>query len=181
MVLNYEIVKFKDLTIDDKRMFLNKYFVYEVNMLISSYRFILESNQTKNQFFKNISLECFVMHARVLRDFFNSKNKKYEDDALAIDFLKDDNNFYEFIDSNKEIFDYLKNKSNKQAVHLTYTRMTIELNNKSWDARKVITELLKIVLEFLNNLNETFLFENISQLKYDINDTIIKQKLNITI
>lgn len=169
------------LSIDDKRRFLNHHFYYEVHMLISAYEYVVESFSNNIQELRNISLENFALHARNVNDFFRkgNRNNNIKDDAIAADFLKDDNNFESCINKYSEIIEYIRFKSNKQVSHLTYSRITFEKENKHWEIIKVISALLEMVILFINNLDKAYLFENIDMLKIEIDNLNNKYKLNI--
>src|SRR6267143_4684401 len=58
---------------------------YEWKMAIVAARTLARAQGTGDQWAQNMALESFLVHARIIRDFFSPKASA--DDVLAVDFL----------------------------------------------------------------------------------------------
>ncbi len=100
-----------------------------------------------NQSRSNLTLEGFLLHARVLRDFFVGPPKK-DDDVLAEHFLE------EPVPVCTWSCPYLSEHRNRKRLdkllaHLTYTRLGHE---KKWNVAKIHAEIERAWQEFLGAL-----------------------------
>ena len=105
-----------------------------------------------DQFTKNILLEVFLLHARVLHDFLVKSPRKC-DDVHAFHFFDKasdwehvllSSNFCPYLQKNRE-------RLNKKLTHLTYRRLT---ENERWDTCTVRDEVSYAWHTFLKTLPE---------------------------
>lgn len=101
-------------------------------------------------FERNLLLESLPIHTRVLLNFFyNDKNKKYQNDLMAQDFLPDNVNWEGKRPPITKLLDNAKNKADKQLAHLNRWRVKIERDNKkSWDWNGIKIDMDKIIKNF---------------------------------
>jgi hypothetical protein len=95
--------------------FLAEHYVYEIKMLRTAYQLL---SHAKEQGRANALIEVFVLHARVLIDFFDSTPRR--DDAVAGHFTRT-GTFT--ATATKSIRRSLRKRISKQIVHLTYSRV----------------------------------------------------------
>lgn len=94
-----------------------------------------------------LHLEGFLLHARILRDFFI--NDQRQDDVLAIHFF-DDVTVWE--DIKQSLCPYLrrhKQRINKYLAHLTYDRLR---RDKLWHIDTIYEELVQAWQQFYSSL-----------------------------
>lgn len=150
-----------EITYEMKQELLKEHFCYEVRML----EFSAKQYSDKKTLSDNMALECFLLHARNLYEFYFSFNK-FPDGAKASHFVKNEqvwkqklidiiNNGYTnpkiSIDSGEQ---EIKNaielpKMHKRLSHLSYDRAG---NKKDWKIRAILDILLKIEDKFVENL-----------------------------
>lgn len=94
--------------------FLAEHYVYEIKMLRTTYQLL---SCTTEQGRANAFIESFIIHARVLIDFFESEPKR--DDAVAAHFTRAGT--FAAV-ATKSISRDLRRKMSKQIAHLTYSR-----------------------------------------------------------
>jgi hypothetical protein len=95
-------------------------------------------------------LEAFLLHARVLRDFFFYKGK-YKDNVLAGDFVDDwgtrDRSECDYLGSEE-----VKDRMDKALAHLAKKRVEYKANGEKWDIAKINLEIQATVSEFRKRL-----------------------------
>jgi len=131
---------------------------YEIMML----RFTaleLSGRQAEESQGKNALLESFAIHVRNLRSFFCKKSTNLQNEMLAIDYLKD------WTPPRSEYLDKLEGKINEQISHLSYKRLTISEEAKSWEIDLIVEEIRKLLVAFLEKVPETHLGGKMHQLK----------------
>ena len=114
---------------------------YEWDMFICvANRITVECEQrTADQFTKNILLEVFLLHARVLHDFL-VKPPSECDDVLAFHFF-DDASTWNTVLSSYNFCPYLsksRKRLNKKLAHLTFSRLT---EDKCWKINAIRDEV----------------------------------------
>lgn len=115
-------------------------FKYELEMFRIAFE--RRSNEQDN-FFSNVMLECALLHARNLLEFFTGKSNK--DNIIASHFVNE-----------PPQLPYLKslwNDINKRLSHLTYTRVKAEKKYR-WNLSKISDEIEAAYSEFLDFLPE---------------------------
>jgi hypothetical protein len=104
--------------------------------------------QTSDQMQRNLLLEGFLLHARVLRDFFVADPR--QDDVSAKHFF-DDTSIWENAAAN--LCPYLRQNQirlNKLLAHLTYSRLN---ESKNWDPYVITNELNQACRQFYSLLS----------------------------
>lgn len=116
-------------------------------LLISDFASIVvkdKQNNEINYISTDIKLDYFLLHSRVLIDFFIDKNPRYKDDIISSDFGFHDN---EFIISPDTL-----NNINKRLPHLTYERNLSYGSTFIWQGDLINFPLLKACSKFLEHL-----------------------------
>lgn len=144
----------------NKKELIDEHFCYEVIELRSS--LILFS---KLPYFKNIALEAFILHVRVLREFFfpSDTKKRRIDDAYADEFV---------IGWNESLPLELKKideRAGKEIMHLTYSRIAGIPQNKKWNMGTMYFTLIPIILKFMSLLPIEYRSERIIALESELN------------
>jgi hypothetical protein len=103
---------------------------------------------TKEVIEASVFVECFLLHARVLRDFFCRSGNK-SDDVTADEFVSGW--------SAPPVSDYHtlhgeKCRLDKALAHLTTTRVQYDTSGKEWDLGAIRQELENIIMRFLASL-----------------------------
>jgi|WetSurMetagenome_2_1015567.scaffolds.fasta_scaffold93918_2 hypothetical protein len=175
---------YKDITIEEKIIFLNKHFLYEVSMTFDLFFLDINSNNSKQKnILDNIRLESFIFHARNLIDFYYEKNKKgeryHKDDAWAIDYFDDEELWYENRPDISDWKDEFLKRAGKQIAHLTYSRLEINPENKEWNIYEIEKPLKRITILFIEKINNEFRTKKIKKLYNCLIDSLEdKNKLN---
>lgn len=131
---------------------------YEFWMFISIAE-ALCSGIAEKGWLENALLESFLIHFRALCDFFYPPQNVRKDDVLA--------EHYFFINDQgwKEIrppmlsktLEIARTRANKELAHVTYTRLTVTSDAKSWPVTEIACELMKLMKMFRENVLKTCL------------------------
>jgi len=81
---------------------------------------------------KNIALESFLVHARVIRDFYAASAS--ENDVLAIDFLGSVPRVRLSLLRSRAI----RTRLNRRIAHLSFSRSRLK---RAWDVRTILNEI----------------------------------------
>lgn len=124
--------------------------IYEWEMFCWLEKRIRSHWKAANQPTKNLLMEGFLLHARVLRDFFGTPRR--QDDVSACNFFEDDSGWQT---RSKQLCPYLeKNRKrlNKKLAHLTHSRLT---EDENWDFPAIRDEISEAWQAFLSALSES--------------------------
>ncbi|NQU77186.1 hypothetical protein HQ544_00660 [Candidatus Falkowbacteria bacterium] len=106
----------------------------------------LFSGTRRSQFWRNLLVESFALHMRVLIDFFYSDERKYDDDIVAQDLLPDDVRWKELRPPLIKLLKEAKTKADKQLAHLSCNRIILEKEGrKGWKILEISNEINKII------------------------------------
>lgn len=96
----------------------------------------------------SVLVKCFLIHARVLRDFF-CRGRQRSDDIIASDFVNGwtppSASDYSYVSAQKDRLD-------KALAHLTTTRVKYDSEGKHWDLSKIKCEIDLMIESFLADL-----------------------------
>jgi len=90
----------------------------------------------------NALAESYLIHARVLCDFFQRRRR--EDDVVCGD--------YEFERETLDVPDDIEQRFNKSLAHLTYSRLKFTDDTKAWITDKFRPQLLERIETFLQHV-----------------------------
>ena len=99
----------------------------------------------------NSLLEIFVIHVRGLMDFFYADRPK-PDDVLAADFFSSPVEWETVRPPCSETLSLAKKRAGKEIAHLTYARLAVTPENKSWQFIEVTAEVQKVMEVFLKHV-----------------------------
>src|SRR6266487_5664659 len=92
---------------------------------------------------QNAIAESYLIHARVLCDFFQ-KDDRYHDDVICADF--------EFPSSPLGVPEDIERRFNKSLAHLTYARLNFKGDAEGWISNQFRPHLLTRIRKFLLHL-----------------------------
>ena len=104
----------------------------------------------------NALLESFLMHVRVLIDFFYNDNPR-DDDIIAEHFFPIPNEWINIRTTKSKTLCEAKNRAHKLLAHLTYTRLSTTLDTKKWDLIKITNEIENVLQVFLQRVPKDLL------------------------
>lgn len=134
----------------DQKNKLEKLISYEIGMFNDTCR-EFGSFHELNQFYKNLLIESFALHVRVLIDFFYCDDRKYKDDLIAQDLLPPSIIWKDNRPGMPVILEEAKRKADKQLAHLSTDRIKLESENKNgWQIVEIKREMDKVIDSFLN-------------------------------
>lgn len=105
--------------------------VYEWDMLNHGADALATPTIKRNTLAQNIALESFLLHARIIRDFFKSKGR--DNDVLARDFLTPVPRVKMPLLRSRSIDARL----NRRLTHLSYSRNRLK---RGWDVTRLLNE-----------------------------------------
>ena len=122
---------------------------YEAQMLCVSLVAVANGSILLSDGVKNLVLESFLLHYRILRDFLYPKGSKKEDDVLAADYVTS----WGYSESDwKEVVPDETNRLNKALAHLSYKRLDYAENPtlKQWEFARMFSALQQAFARFLH-------------------------------
>lgn len=90
---------------------------------------------------RNAFLESFTVHLRGLV-YFLWPEKPYEDDVIADDFFRDAAPWHKVRPAMSDKLKMAKKRVDKEVAHLTYARLLVSPEGKSWGFVELANELL---------------------------------------
>jgi len=109
---------------------------YEWNMLQYCYKRMSNEQVNTDMYEQNLFLEAFLLHARVLKDFFIRDPS--QDDVSAIHFFDDAAEWQNIINILCPYLRQHQKRLNKYLAHLTYERIR---EDKVWEVIAIFNEL----------------------------------------
>jgi len=120
---------------------------YEIGMFRESSKALLSGIKLAD-FYHNLVVESFVIHARVLIDFFYGK-RQHPDDMIAKDFFSEDVDWVNIRPPLTRVLQEAKTKANKQLAHLSFTRLKLKSKNeKGWKIFEIFNDMNKVINSF---------------------------------
>ena len=125
---------------------IDKHINPEVLTFQKSYQLLIEE---KDQNLVKIFVECFLLHARNLREFL--KNIEKNDNVLISDYIKDndDDKKVQNVKNIMKPMDEYRFRINKQLSHITWAR----LDGQEDFNQKKISEIYKVIIEAIKKFN----------------------------
>jgi hypothetical protein len=144
---------------------------YEIDQLLNALGLLVKGIVKTNEpalsnILGNALLESWLLHARILLDFFERSKRSTGrrnreqvelDDVLVID--------YGFEPCEVEIDPYYRRRLNKDLAHLTYSRGKRELEEKRWPANQIVPPILIRSSEFIRHLLSDYYQENSAEIQ----------------
>ena len=104
----------------------------------------------------SVYLECFLLHARVLDDFFykDTCNELHKDDVLAWQYFESLDEWNRIRPTSGSYLKKNRDRLNKSLAHLTYARIKYERDGKGWDHEQIFDEIENLWNIFLRGVPE---------------------------
>lgn len=123
---------------------------YEIKMFLETCK-KLEAKSEMPEFEKNLLVESFATHSRLLINFFNPGcTIKRTSDVVCEDFIENWNNIKP--EMTQVLFD-AKNKADKQLAHISKWRIKIERDGKKGWSPEVARDIKILIKKFKSKLN----------------------------
>lgn len=125
---------------------------------------------------KNVMLESFLLHSRCLLDFLYPPENLRPDDVIADDYFDEPELFRKKMLKKLPVSDYLKKKTGKRVMHLTYSRLSVENDEKIWQVGDIHDQLagsLEIFFETISQEQKEW-FKELSDFINHINNSSYK-------
>lgn len=113
-----------------------EHLIYEIEMLKGTC-LALESGFFPPGLLQNALIESFAMHARNLVYFLDAE-RPYKSDILADDFLLEPSTWHSIKGSIPPSIQPVLDRTNKEVAHLTYDRLGVRDEAKSWDCSAIL-------------------------------------------
>lgn len=136
------------MAIDHRAKNITPKVAYEFKMMEWISDKIISDVRGADEYTKSMLLEVFLLHARILHDFFILDAKR-DDDVSAVHFFDDPS---VWVSKRDAICTKLKAEQvrlNKKLAHLTYKRLT---EKEEWEIISLCNELRVAKQEFINSL-----------------------------
>ena len=104
----------------------------------------------------NAFIESFVIHARVLLDFFYPFNPR-PDDVIATDFFDQAETWERARPEKTDLLKTIHKSVGKEAAHLSYARQKISEEKKNWDYEGIVRDIRFSVDCFLGIVSNSLL------------------------
>lgn len=144
------------------REFTAEHLYYEIDMLYGVSRILWTG--VKDIYLYNALLESFVIHASIIVDFFYKPQMK-PDDAKAPHFVQDIKAWKEALPPVNKYFRQFNQKRNKRVMHLSYSRLQVQVQDKKWDTRQLVPQIKKIVDLFLDHADPRLVHPKLFELR----------------
>jgi len=109
----------------------------------------------------NLLLEGTIIHSRCLYEFLYRDNSKKPDDALAIHYFRNPQDWTSIRPTHSVELAELSYRTGKQVAHLTYTRQTSDQIQNHWNLFDITNDLLSTLILFANNADKKKLHANV--------------------
>ena len=141
---------------------------YEVQMLLGSAQG-LDPETTAEGNLHNALVESFAIHLRNMLDFlWPDKLKRKSDWVIAADFFPSPSDWEKLRpEISQQLLDS-RVRAAKEIAHLTYTRPTVDPEQKDWDVRQIANEVTRVVEKFIRHVPMQFLGPKCTELKANI-------------
>jgi hypothetical protein len=144
--------------------FSGEHLYYEIWMLYGVTQLLLEG--VKNPYIFNTCLESFVIHASNILDFFY-KPPLQPDDAKAVHFMDKEQveAWKALLPSYAHHFKRFNRKRNKEVMHLSYKRLEVKPQEKSWGVENITGHIKELVNQFLRLANPAYIHPKMYELQ----------------
>jgi hypothetical protein len=95
----------------------------------------------------NATLEAFIIHFRVLYDFFDSHSRK-PNDVIAIHYFDDPIAWRKSKPKSSRLLQESRDRAGKEVVHLSYARLDVKPDERGWNFPKIKEDMLELIRAF---------------------------------
>ena len=153
---------------NEELMLISGHLLYEYRMFNDCIELIPNPKIQTNDALRSAIIESFAIHTRNLLKFFFD-DKPREDDVVANDFFHVQNEWNHIREKfgDKELLNRIFDRVNKEVAHITYKRLEVTSEEKSWEEIRTITKDLfnNLFREFLSSVSDDNLGERFLELK----------------
>lgn len=96
----------------------------------------------------NSLVESFAIHVRVLIHFFYTEIP-HKDDVLAVHFFHESEDWNKHRPLETEILEVAKTRADKEVAHLTYLRLKVTPEMKTWNFKDIFNDLQRVLDKFI--------------------------------
>jgi hypothetical protein len=133
------------MTPQQLKEFSGEHLYYEIRMLYGVLDIFKDQEKIKDRFIYNALIESFVIHTQIILDFFYVPQMK-PDDAKAIHFVRDVTIWKEALPPYERYFRKFNRRRSREVVHLSYSRLEVKGEDKTWYPEKT-TEHIKLIVD----------------------------------
>jgi hypothetical protein len=116
---------------------------YEVSMLNAMAKYLSARVRASEQAAHNALVESFVVHTRILIEFFYPKDLVCDTTMIAADYVPD------WKEDIPEWLDKVRKRAHTRLAHLTYDRVHESKDNEKWDERVIGKHLNQLMSKFM--------------------------------
>jgi hypothetical protein len=149
---------FSVMSVDERKEYLKEHFMYEVRMLF----FALQQNliltnkilagEVNLRMLNNMALEDFLLHAKILLEFFYDFKKSKASYICAWHFFNNLDEYKRILPDKTAAIKKVENRVNNEISHLGANRFNGTPTEKSWNTVPVLHDFMKLVKIFINKL-----------------------------
>ena len=134
----------------------SKHLLYEVTMFRNLSQIMALDGGVKGVLHSAL-LEAFMIHLRILIEFFYTKKRAHQDTMLAGDFFSSPEKWRQIRPLLSVSLKKAKERVNQEAAHLTYHRSTILPEDKFWKFGELYLEIEATIRKFEDEVDEELL------------------------
>lgn len=146
----------------DELVGVSDHLFYEFLMFINTVEEMQSGKYPQGTTVSNVLIEAFTIHIRILLDFLYG-NKKKSDDVIAGDFFPNEK---EWLKNRPEMpinLTNVKKRVGKEVAHLTYSRLKVTPDTKSWPFVDIAKDMIKVFDKFLEKVPKDLLHNSWNQ------------------
>jgi hypothetical protein len=128
---------------DNERQGACAHLVYEVQMM-SHLAEKLSTGELGSGHVPNAVLEAFTIHTRVLLSFLYEDNPR-PDDVSAGDYFDDPQDWILIRPAKSDLLDLVYGRVNKEVAHLTYGRLSLTEDTRTWQFMDIAEQLIALM------------------------------------
>ena len=147
-----------------QHIFYEVWMLYRVVDMLANKKYKLSKDDMENQVLFNSLLESMIVHSRIILDFLYCKRIK-PDDAIASDYFSKPSEWESLLPKKTPAIRAIINRSNKEMAHLSYLRLTVKPEERSWEVVKVKNDIKNIIDLFLEKADVKLLHSDVYALK----------------
>jgi hypothetical protein len=136
---------------EDLKKMAYEHLSYEVEMFTSTMGRLNKGGLDMVE--NNVMLESFLVHARCLFDFLYPSSDTRPNDVVSDDYFGDPTEFRKKLPPSLSIESYLKHRTGKEIVHLTYDRLKVTPEKKVWQVSDVHNQIVGALEIFFSSLS----------------------------
>lgn len=147
---------------------------YEIGMLYGIVDLLNSKDKIANPYIINALIESFVIHTQIILDFFYLPQMK-ADDAKALHFIDDVKAWKAALPSYDRYFRKFNRRRSREVVHLSYSRLEVKGEDKTWHLVKTTEHIKVVVNTFLDHANKELLHPKMYELRKKVSQARLKK------